>query len=86
MQAMGGLMAARELWEKALVPSLISGAGTWIGDCKDAVDICDNLQYFFWRVILKVPESCPKVALKCETKIMGMKWRNWEHTIFCSCK
>ena len=29
MQAMGGLMAAWELWEKALIPSLLSGAGTW---------------------------------------------------------
>ena len=32
MQAMGGLMAARELWEKALIPSLLSGAGTWPGE------------------------------------------------------
>ena len=31
MQAMGGLMALWELWEKALVPSLLSRAGTWIG-------------------------------------------------------
>ena len=33
MQAIGGLMAARELWERALIPSLLSGAGTWTGDC-----------------------------------------------------
>ena len=31
MQAMGGLMAARELWERALIPSLLSGSGTWFG-------------------------------------------------------
>ena len=52
MQAMGGLMAARELWEKALIPSLLSGAGTWLGECKDAISLCDQLQNFFWRVIL----------------------------------
>ena len=75
MQAMGGLMAARELWERALIPSLLSGAGTWIGDCQEAIDICDDLQNFFWRVILRVPESCPKVALRCETKMLGIKWR-----------
>ena len=66
-------MTAWELWEKALVPSLLSGAGTWIGDIRAAVDICDDLQNFFWRVILKVPESCPKMALRCETKQIGMK-------------
>ena len=82
MQTIGGLMAARELWERALIPSLLSGAGTWMGDCKEAVDLCDSLQNFFWRVILKVPESCPKVALKSETKMLGMKWRIWEAKIF----
>ena len=28
MQAVGGMMAAWELWEKALIPNLLSGAGT----------------------------------------------------------
>ena len=82
MQTIGGLMAVRELWERALIPSLLSGAGTWMGGCKEAVDLCDSLQNFFWRVILKVPESCPKVALKSETKMLGMKWRIWEAKIF----
>ena len=77
MQAMGGLMAAWELWERALIPSLLSGSGTWLGKCQMAVDLCDEIQNFFWRVILKVPESCPKVALKCETNMLGMKWRVW---------
>ena len=82
MQAICGLMAASELWERALIPSLLSGAGTWIGDCKEAIDICDELQNFFWRVILRVPESCPKVALRCETKMLGMKWRVWQEKLF----
>ena len=82
MPAVGGMMAAWELWEKALIPNLLSGAGTWLGDCREAIKLCDNLQNFFWRVLLKVPESCPKVALRCETKMMGMKWRICEEKIF----
>ena len=31
---------------------------------------------FFWR-ILSVPESCPKVALRCETAMLAMKLRIW---------
>ena len=31
---------------------------------------------------MKVPESCPKVALKSETNMLGMKWRIWEMKIF----
>ena len=82
MQAIGGMMAAWELWEKAIIPSLLSGAGTWIGNCSKAVDLCDKLQNFFWRVMLSVPESCPKVALRCETGMIGMKWRIWQEKIF----
>jgi hypothetical protein len=82
MQAFGGLTAAWELWERALLPSLLSGAGTWIGECKEAIGLCDQLQNFFWRIILKVPESCPKVSLRSETKMLGMKWRVWQEKLF----
>ena len=78
MQAMGGLVAAWTLWERALVPSLLSGAGTWLGDIREAVKLCNSIQAFFWRVMLNVPESCPKLALRCETKTTDMKWRVWE--------
>ena len=44
MQTIGGLMAARELWERALISSLLSGSGTWMGDCKESVDLCDSLK------------------------------------------
>ena len=47
MQAFGGLTAAWELWEKALLPSLLSGAGTWIGECKEAIGLCDHFRTSF---------------------------------------
>ena len=83
MQAIGGMMAAWELWERALIPSLLSGVGTWFGlkKCKKAIEMCDSLQNYFWRVMLTVPESCPKIALRCETGMMGMKWRIWREKI-----
>ena len=81
MQSMGGMMAAWEIWEKALIPSLLSGSGTWFGTCQDTVNLCDELQNFFWRVMLGVPESCPKIALRSETQMLGMKWRIWQEKI-----
>ena len=63
-------------------PSLLSRARTWLGECKDAITLCDQLQNFFWRVILKVSESCPKVALKSDTGMLRMKWRLWQEKIF----
>ena len=81
MQSLGGMRAAWELWEKALVPSLLSGSGTWLGKCQEATNLCDDLQNFFWRVMLGVPESCPKIALRSETRMIGMKWRVWQEKI-----
>ena len=81
MQSLGGMMAAWEIWEKALIPSLLNGSGTWFGICQDTVNLCDDLQNFFWRVMLCVPESCPKIALRCETQMLGMKWRIWQEKI-----
>ena len=75
MQALDGMMSAWELWERALVPSLLSGAGTWLGNISETEKVCNDLQYFFWRIMLNVPESCPKVGLLCDTKIINMKYR-----------
>ena len=78
MQALAGGMAAVELWKHALLPSLLAGAGTWLGEIQEAVDLCDSIQNFFRRLVLEVPESCPKVALRSEPRMTGMKWRIWE--------
>ena len=77
MKAMGGLVAASELWERALLPSLLSGAGTWLGGIDDTVKLCNSIQYFYWRLILNVPDSCPKLAILCESKSIEMKYLIW---------
>ena len=78
MQRMAGLVAAWELWERALLPSLLAGAGSWIGNIDDTVDLCNKIQNFYWRTILEVPISCPKIALQSETNMIDMKLRIWK--------
>ena len=78
MQALGGLAAAWDLWERALIPSLLASCGTWLGDIKEVVKFCTSLQEFYWKIILKLPDSCPKLSLRCETFSRGIKWRIWE--------
>ena len=60
MQAIGGMMTAWELWERAMIPSLLSGAGTWTGITSAEVDKLDWLQDFYWRVIVRVRRVLPK--------------------------
>ena len=74
-------MSAWELWGKAMIPSLFSGAGTWVGATKEEYDRCDRLQDMFWRIMLEVPESCPKVALRAETRMIRTKHRVWQQKL-----
>ena len=70
-------MSAWILWEKALVPSLISGAGSWFGDCIKVAELCDSIQQYFWRKILSVPNSTPKIAIQADMNAISFKWRIW---------
>jgi hypothetical protein len=72
---------AKILLERALIPSLLYGAGNWIGMDRRTEEECDKLQYLFWRVMFGVPDGTPKIALVAETGTMRMKWRIWEAKI-----
>ena len=77
MQAMGGMMGALDLWNMAIIPSLLANCGTWTELPKKAIEACDELQNLFIRIMLEVPVSTPKVALRVETGLLGMKQRIW---------
>ena len=77
IQGVGCMMAARTLWERAIVPSLLHGAGTWVGSSEETDKLCEELQLLFWRTVLQVPKSTPKVMLRAETLSLQMKQRVW---------
>jgi hypothetical protein len=81
MQAIGGMIAAKEIWERAIVPSLLSGAGTWIGTLEEAEEKCEELQELFWRVMLEIPKGTPKIMLTAETNCLKMKNRIWKEKL-----
>ena len=64
-----------------MIPSLLSGAGTWTGITSNEEDKLDKIQDFFWRVILRVPELCPRIALRAETRMISMKHRIWQEKL-----
>ena len=47
MQGIGAMAAAKTLWEGAIVPSLLHGAGTWIGSSEETDSQCEELQLLF---------------------------------------
>ena len=66
------------MWEGAIVPSLLSGAGTWVGITPRQEVMCEELQELFWRTVLQVPRGTPKVMLRAETGSLKMKFRIWK--------
>ena len=52
MQAVGGILGAWDLWNTAILPSLIANCGTWTELPTKAVDLCDELHNLFLRIML----------------------------------
>ena len=71
MQAVGGIMGAWDLWNSAILPSLLCNCSTWTELPTKAVDLCEELQNLFIRIMLQVPVSTPKVALRVVAGMLG---------------
>ena len=81
MQAVGGIMGAWDLWNLAVIPSLLNNCSTWIGMNTRMEDKLEAIQEGYLRLMLEVPISTPKVALRAETGMLSMKHRVWEQKI-----
>ena len=77
-QVVGGFMSAINLFEITILPTLLYNDETWVEISKEAEDRLENLQLFFLRLVLRVPKSTLKIALKTETGMMSMRLRIWK--------
>ena len=58
-------MAAKQLWEKAIVPSLPSGASTWVSIAPEAEARCQQLQELCWRGYAAGAGEFPQSDVEC---------------------
>ena len=77
-QCVGGARSAIDLFELAILPALLYNSETWVEISKEAEEKLENLQLFFVRLILRVPQGTPKIALRSETGLLSMKLRVWK--------
>ena len=77
-QSMGGFQCALDMFQLAIIPSLLYNASTWVEINSEAEELLENLQLFFVRLVLRVPQGTPKVALRSETGLLSMKLRIWK--------
>ena len=75
------MAAAKNLWGGAIVPSLLSGAGTWVAITTKQEEKLEEIQELFWRTIFQVPRGTAKVMLRAETGSIKMKQRIWKQKL-----
>ena len=74
-EVVGGALCGLELWRMCALPSLLSSCSTWLEVTPEAVEIAEQLQLDFLRLLFKVPKSCPRAALRSESGLISVKFQ-----------
>ena len=75
IDTMGGMSAGLEIFELAILPSLLNNADVWIELGKTSRDKLENLQNTMFRYLFGVPESTPTPLLRFDLGSLKMEER-----------
>jgi hypothetical protein len=75
MQAMGGMAGAWDIWERSIIPSLLANCGSWVGISRKAIELADEAQNMYCRLIYSCPASTPKPVLRGEAGLLNCEHR-----------
>ena len=74
-QMIGGLKCGIDIWEVAMILSLLNNSGTWVQTSQQAIDELNKLKNMFLQTLFAVGQSCPKPALSWDTAMLHMDVR-----------
>ena len=74
-------MGAWDLWNLAIIPSLLNNCGIWTEISEETVNKLDDIQNAYVRRVLHVPLSTPKASLRSETGLLSMRHRIWAEKV-----
>ena len=72
-----GFQTAIDLWELAILPSLLHGCEVWTNISEETEKKLEDLQVFYLSLVLQVGPGTPRVGLLAQTGLMSMKYRIW---------
>ena len=81
MNKIGGLKCSKEIWELAILPSLLNNAEVWHIQDQKIQKSLEDFQFLFYRGILALPKSCPLPALAYESDSQLIKYRVYNKII-----
>jgi hypothetical protein len=74
-QCIGGTMGALDLWELSVLPMLLNNSSTWTQISDDSIELLEELQNMFVRLLMHLPVSTPKPVLTFDTGLLSMRHR-----------
>ena len=80
-QVCGGMLTALVLWESCCVPSLLSGAGTWTEITAAQEKKLNQLQCWYFKLILQVGPGAPSASLLWDFSVLDMSLRVMNQTV-----
>ena len=69
------MAGAWDLWERAIIPSLLANSGSWIGN--KTYKTLNELQYTYLRMIYSCPPSTPLLTLRIQAGMLDVQHRIW---------
>ena len=80
-QVCGGMETALLLWEACCIPSLLSGAGTWMNITPATEKKLNVLQCWYLKLVLQVGPGSPSASLLWDTATLNMSLRVWKEKV-----
>ena len=78
---LGGLKCAKDIWELAIIPSLLNNSELFSIDNPKIQKLLEDFQSTLYRGLLALPKSCPLPALTYESNLLLMKYRVYSKLI-----
>ena len=75
LQMIGGIKCGIDIWELAIIPSLLNNCSTWVEISSQSVEKVNKLQNIFLQTLFAVGQSCPSPALCWDTDTLQIKIR-----------
>ena len=72
-----GFQTAMDLWEPAILPSLLNNFEVWVEITPETEKQLEDLQFKYLCLVLQVGPGTPRPALLSQTGLLGMKFRIW---------
>ena len=75
LQIIGGALAGVDIWELAVIPSILTNAETWVHISDKTVTILEDIQIFMFRCLLGIPKTTPPSIILWDLGSSKMKFR-----------